>query len=447
MEAVTHNVRLVRRAYWLINLRWVAAIFVAAATFIAHRVLHISLPQLPLYGIAVLLCIYNVAVLLAVRHISTAPSKISRGAILTVLNIQISADLLILTVLLHFSGGIENPFVFYFVFHMIIASILLPVRESYLQATFAVLLFGLLILLEYKGILGHYCLEGFLDNCLHQQGMYILGTFIAFATAVYLMVYMASYVATRLRRAEEAYREANKLLKKKDRIKDEYVMRVTHDIKGDLAAIQTCLDVVVHNLRGAIEKGPAEFVHRAHRRTRKLTEFVRALLRLTQMRLNSTIEMEKFSLPQTIKTAIESVRSRAEEKSISLSCNIDKQVGTITGNEFSIEELTSNLLHNAVKYTPENGKVQVKSRIDGDDVIVEISDTGIGIAEEDQEKIFEEFFRAAGARKYERDGTGLGLSIARHIVEGHKGRIWVESTEGSGTTFSFSLPKDPTAND
>lgn len=443
MEAITHNVRLVKRAYWLINLRWVAGVFVAVATCVSCRFLHITLPELPLYGIAVLLFVYNLAMLLGVNRIARAGNEVSRGAILAIINFQISADLLILAVLLHFSGGIENPFVFYFVFHMVIASILLPVKESYLQATFAVLLFGLLILLEYKGILHHYCLEGFVENCFRHEGMYVLGTFIAFATAVYLMVYMASYVATKLRRAEEAYRDANKLLEKKDHIKDEYVMRVTHDIKGDLAAIQTCLDVVVHNLRGPIDSGPAEFVHRAHRRTRKLTGFVRTLLQLTQMRLNDQVEMESFSLGETIRTAVESARTRAEEKSISLECNIDESAGDIVGNQLSIEELTSNLLLNAVKYTPDEGKVEIRARAEGGSVIVEVADTGIGIPEEDQERIFDEFFRTRNARKYEKDGTGLGLSIAKHIVEGHFGQIWMESEEGVGTTFKFRLPKDP----
>jgi hypothetical protein len=98
---------------------------------------------------------------------------------------------------------------------MIIASILLSVKESYLQCTFAVLLFGLLILLEYMQLINHYCLKGFVERCLYKDGLFVLGTYFVFATAMYLVVYMASYIATRLRKAEEAHRDANILLQEK----------------------------------------------------------------------------------------------------------------------------------------------------------------------------------------------------------------------------------------
>ncbi|MHC4844016.1 MAG: hypothetical protein ACYTEE_09470, partial [Planctomycetota bacterium] len=288
MEPLSENVRLIRRAYWLIRLRWIATLSVAAGTFISSRIFGISLQETALYCIAVILAVYNAVILLLLRRYSKNKEEAPRRGIKTIINFQISADLFILTVLLHFSGGIENPFVFYFMFHMIISSILLSVKESYLQATFAVVLFGLLILLEYLELLPHYCLEGFVARSLHKDGFYILGIYFVFITALYLVVYMATYIATRLRRAEHGLIDANIQLIEKDHIKDDYVLRLTHDIKGHLAAIQSCLDVVVHQSGRLQKEKETDFINRAHSRTKQVTRFVRTLLRLTQMRLASS---------------------------------------------------------------------------------------------------------------------------------------------------------------
>lgn len=441
MESMAENSRLVKRAYWLIELRWAAIVFLAAGIFVCSNILDITLKEFALYCIAAVLGLYNLTIWLVLNHLTRGNGKAHCPAVKKIINLQISADLLILAVLLHFSGGIENPFAFYFIFHMIIASILLTVLESYLQATFAVLVFGLLVLLEYKQLIPHYCLEGFAPECLHQHGLYVLGTFFVFTTALYLAVYMASYIAVRLKRAEYGYRGANVLLRQKDRIKDEYVLRVTHDIKGHLAAIQSCLGVVVNHLTGPLNDRQEDLIGRAYARTGKLTGFVRELLRLTQMRLSNKLQMDDFSMSNTIRSSIAAVQSKAEEKSITLTSDIQSSVDTILGNQFAIEETITNILLNAVKYTPQGGAVHLSAGEDGDFVLIEIKDNGIGIPEQDLPNIFDEFFRASNALKFERDGTGLGLSIAKHIIERHGGRIDVKSKLGEGTTFSLRLPK------
>ncbi|MHC4889801.1 MAG: sensor histidine kinase, partial [Planctomycetota bacterium] len=405
MEPTPQNIRLVKRAYWLIKLRWIAIVFVAAATYVSSNLLDIELQDAALYAIAIMLAVYNVTVLLLLNHFTKGGNDVPRAAVKKIINFQISADLLILTVLLHFTGGIENPFVFYFVFHMIIASILLSPRESYLQATFAVLLFGLMVLLEYQQIkpIPHYCLRGFVSNCLRREGLYILGTFFVFTTALYLTVYMASYIAVRLR-------QANIQLQQKDRIKDEYVLRVTHDIKGHLATIQSCLGVVVNKVIGPLDNQQADLINRAHTRTVKLANFVKTLLKLTQMRLSNELEMDVFSLRDAIHNAVATVKTKAEDKSIALNCNIEGSVDSIVGNQFSIEEMVTNLLLNAIKYTPANGTIEMNAKNHGDRVLVEIVDTGIGIPQEEVPRVFDEFYRATNAREVERNGTGLGLS-------------------------------------
>jgi signal transduction histidine kinase len=441
MEPNPVNSMLVMRAHWLIRLRWVAAASVAVGAYFGGNFLGISLHSSALYGIAALLALYNMTVFLLLNHFARTNGEVPFWAVKKIVNIQISADLLILTFLLHFSGGIENPFVFFFIFHMIIASILLSVRESYMHATFAVLLFGLMILLEYLHVTRHHCLEGFVSHCSYRDTHYVLGTFFVFAVTLYLVVYMASYIAVRLKRAEQAAREANSLLREKDRMKDEYVFRVTHDIKGHLAAIQSCLNLVANQTVGRVDSAAADFINRAHNRTKRLSYFVRTLLELTQMRLSGRLEMEVFSLRDAVRNTIGTVESIAREKSITLNCRLDPSVGDIYGNQFSIEEAVTNLLLNAAKYTPEKGNVTLSVKDRDDSVLIEVADTGIGIPGDEIGHIFDEFFRASNAIKVERDGTGLGLSIVKHIIGRHDGQIQVESELNHGTKFTLTLPK------
>lgn len=441
MKNVSYNNRLVRRAYWLVKVRWIAIAGTCFVIFIAGNVLRISVQSIPLYCATAMLIPENVISLLLLKRLLKTRSPEVFSSIRQIIHFQICFDLIILTILLHYSGGIENPFIVYFVFHMAVASILLPVREGYLQATFAVSLIIFLALLEYKGIVPHYCLDGFVTSGAHSNGLYVFGTIAILTSTLYLVVYLTSDISTQLRKQEEAYRQANIQLKQKDRIKDEYVFRVTHDIKGHLAAIQSCLDVIANKRTGSLNEQQADFINRAYRRTMAVANFVKTLLRLTQMRLSNELEMEPFSLKDRISSVLASVETKAQAKSTVLSCNIEPSVDKVFGNQFSIEEVITNLLINAIKYTPPNGAIDINAKENGDYVFVEITDTGIGVPKEELPKVFDEFYRATNAKKIEKDGTGLGLSIAKQIVERHNGTIWIESQEGVGTKFGFTLPK------
>jgi len=244
-----------------------------------------------------------------------------------------------------------------------------------------------------------------------------------------------------LEKKEKALREANTQLKEKDRIKDEYVSRVTHDIKGHLAAIQSCLHIAGDKSTGPLNEKQSDFLNRSRRRTAQLTDFVKELLNLTQMRLSGKFETAPFSLQVCISEALNACKRKAEDKSITLTSDVESSVDQMIGDRFSINEMITNLMMNAIKYTPENKSVHIDAKDCGDSVQIDISDTGIGIPSEEVDKVFEEFFRASNAKSSEKDGTGLGLSIVKQIVDRHKGKISVKSQLGQGTTFTVILPK------
>ncbi len=428
---------LIERIYWLIRLRWIAVIGVFLIVLFTTQGLGFSLPVFPLYAVTAALFAYNAAFfILVTRFEKKSPAFINKIA-----NAQISLDLLSLTALIHFSGGIENPFIFYFIFHMIIASILLSRKASFLQASLAVSLFAIGVIFEYLGVLPHYCLKEFIIDCQYRNPIYLGGVSFVFVSTLYIAVYMATSISARLKQREKILKDTNEQLKEKDRIKSEYVLRVSHDIKEHLAAIQGCLEPVAREIIGQLNPKQLDLVQRAARRTAKLMFFVKALLAITRIKLSKEIKMDYFSFKDMLSEAISYVASKAKDKDISLNPRLEPTVDRIRGSKEYIQETLTNLLANAVKYTPRNGKIDITVSDKGNRILIEIKDNGIGIPKDELPRIFEEFYRASNAKEVERDGTGLGLSIAKQIVEIHNGKIWVESEEGKGSTFSIELPK------
>jgi signal transduction histidine kinase len=415
-----------------------AVVGVFVTVVLINNVFKISLPVFPFYIIATTLTVYNLVFFALLIHLEKNASfpVINRMA-----NAQIGIDLFILTVLLHFSGGIENPFIFFFIFHMIIAGILLSRRASFLQATYAVGLFCLMAITEYLGILPHFSLKGFILQSQYNHLPYAIGVTSVFISTLYIAVFLATSISAELRQREKILEEANELLQEKDRIKSEYVLRVSHDIKSDLATIKTCLEPVVNGLCGKLDPSQSNLLERALRRTGKLLFFVQALLRITKMKLLKELKMEWFSFEDVLSEAIAVIAPKAEEKNIAIECALDPVVKEIFGIREYIFETVQNILANAVKYTPPQGRVEISVGEKENNTFIRIADTGIGIPKNEMSKIFEEFFRASNAKNIEKDGTGLGLSIVKQVVDLHHGKVWIESEEGKGTQINIELPK------
>jgi signal transduction histidine kinase len=441
MEPLLQSKSLVERAYWLIRLRWIAIAVLGVATFTASKIFYVSLPTHKLYLMAGVLILYNFLLFDLLNYFTWGGKSPSHKTISRIITFQISADLFILTAILHYSGGIENPFFLYFVFHMIIASILLTPWQSYLQATLALLLFGLMVLLEYQETIPHYKLAGFISHELYSDSLFVFVTFGVLSTTLYLVVYMTTSISAQLRERQEDYESANLQLKEKDHLKNEYVLRLTHDIRGHLAAIQSCLNIVSDRIVGQLNEKQADLIERASRRTSKCMAFVTALLKLTRMKLSGHVDMSYFPLKNVFFNTIAAIEGRAAAKSINLNYQIESSIDDVFGVPVLIEESITNMLLNAIKYTPEKGSVSLFAKDKGDHILIQVRDTGIGIPENEIDKIFNEFFRASNARKIERNGTGLGLSIVKQITEMHGGKIWVENNPTGGSTFSFTLPK------
>jgi signal transduction histidine kinase len=151
------------------------------------------------------------------------------------------------------------------------------------------------------------------------------------------------------------------------------------------------------------------------------------------------LELSDFDLSNAIENALILVRERASRRGIKLGSTIDERLGVISGDERKVKQVLLNLLSNALKFTPEGGRIDVTGRLHDDVAEISVADTGVGIAPEDQDAVFEEF-RQVGAADKKAEGTGLGLALSRKFIELHGGKIWVKSQVGQGSTFTFTLP-------
>ncbi len=428
---------------WFIRIRWIALFMLIISTYVVRNIFKLSIHEIPLYYLSLILFGLNCFHLFILKVILLKDLDKVITRIKWDIRFQIITDLIILTLMLHYSGGIENPMIIFFFLHMIIASSIFSTFESYLHTAIALAMVGVLVFFECYSLIPHYHLEGFINPDLYRNKFFIYGGGFIFITTSLLLVHLTHFIVSRSIKIEENYVKTNDELEKKDKLKNEYVLRVTHDIKGHLAAILSCLDVIRSKITGPLNDKQEEFVNRAFERTGLLTDFVKDLLNLTKKRLQQDTEFEQFLLKDLIEKVVSSVQILARDKSIEFIVFIDDNIRTITGDPFTVEELYSNLLLNAIKYTPSKGRIELSVRNRYDHIVTEISDSGIGIPKGDIPKIFDEFYRASNVPKDIKTGSGLGLSIVKQIVENHKGNIWVDSELGVRTKFTFTLPKNP----
>jgi signal transduction histidine kinase len=230
-------------------------------------------------------------------------------------------------------------------------------------------------------------------------------------------------------------------------MKSEFVAMVTHELRAPVAAIEQQLTVILNKMAGEITQKQEQLLSRAKERTKGLLDLIKDLLDLSKIEAGKMVQYkEPLHLQEVIQRVVELMKAQAENKKIDLQFSPPAQLSMIHADRNSMEGIFSNLISNAIKYTPEGGSVLVQLSEEGGFVKTSVSDTGIGIKREDLSRIFDKFYRVKSSETRQIVGTGLGLSIVKSIVDAHLGSISVESEEGGGTTFTVLLPKESNAD-
>jgi signal transduction histidine kinase len=234
--------------------------------------------------------------------------------------------------------------------------------------------------------------------------------------------------------------DKSRQLEAASRHKSEFLANMSHELRTPLNAIIGFSEVLAEKMFGDINTKQAEYLQDILESGRHLLSLINDILDLSKIEAgHMELEPTDFDLPSAIDNALTLVRERATRRGITVGRTVDEHLGTIRGDERKVKQVLLNLLSNALKFTPEGGRIDVGGRLDGEMVEVSVADTGVGIAATDQEAVFEEF-RQVGATERKAEGTGLGLALSRKFVELHRGKIWVQSEVGRGSTFTFTLP-------
>lgn len=433
---------LMERIGWFIRLRWLAATGVLIALGIARFQFRVDFSQGPVLATVAAIYLCNIVFVLVNGRLRRGGRLPDVRASRTFANVQVIADLFTLTLLIHYLGGSEICFIVFYFFHMIIASILLPPLNSYALALLASSLVASLIWGEYFGLLRHYCILSeppgnisyrSFDYCLMRTGV------ISFS--LFLSVYFASSIASRLRQRERELEQAFARLRNAEEQKSFFMRKASHELRSPLSAIQSFVHVFLKGLGGEVSEDQRRIFLRMKARVESMLAMVDDLLRLSRLRdaEEQARRAKSVDLVDVVKRTCELMAPWAEEKGVRFNTHL--QQSTVQGDPEALEQVASNLISNAIKYTPSSGEVEVRLECIEGEALLSVRDTGIGLSEQDRAQLFQEFFRSAEAKKMTESGTGLGLSITRKIVELHGGRIEVESAPGRGSRFEVHLPR------
>jgi len=227
-------------------------------------------------------------------------------------------------------------------------------------------------------------------------------------------------------------------LKQLDRIKSDFVTAVSHDLRSPLTAILAYVELI--GRAGPVNEQQTEFIHRIQNSVQSITRLITDLLDLGRIEAGFDAQKEPTFPGLIVQFAVDGFRQQVADKHQVLELDFPDNLPRVFANPPRLRQLISNLIENALKYTPEGGTITIHAHAESEQVVIMVKDTGIGIPAPDQPYIFDKFYRASNSRTAY-DGTGLGLSIVKSIAENHHGRIWVESTTGMGTTFTVVLPQ------
>jgi signal transduction histidine kinase len=222
--------------------------------------------------------------------------------------------------------------------------------------------------------------------------------------------------------------------------KSEFLANMSHELRTPLNAIIGFSEVLTDRMFGELNEKQEEYLKDIYASGTHLLSLINDILDLSKIEAGRMeLELTDFHLPTALDNALTLVRERAGRRSINLQMSVDGRLGEVRADERKIRQVVLNLLSNAIKFTPEGGRIEAAAVRQDGLVEVSVSDTGVGIAPEDQEAVFEEF-RQVGTAEKKAEGTGLGLTLCRKFVELHGGRIWVKSHVGVGSTFTFTIP-------
>ena len=438
---------LFERLGWFTHVRWAFGAFCLLALLLSWHVFGVrfraangSLTMAPAVNVVLILFLYNAAFTFLVRIVRERRT-ITRKLIESIALLQISCDLIAICALIHYTGGVRNFFVLLILVPIVIVAELLPKGLAYATAATAALLINAIAWGQQLGLVQHVHAElagapGPVADP-YARPFHLLLVSAALTVTIFAMVFVTTTIAARLRAREGELEEAHRQLRLSDEAKGFFMRRAEHEIRAPLAAIQSILGAIAAGPEG-MGQDQAHRIRRAIQRAEGLQDLVSDLRRYSRLRPGApALQTGLLCFGDIVTDTVDLFSKQAEDGGITLMSSVAPI--WLNGDEETLRELVTNLLANALQYTPSGGRVEVDLVHDDPWAVLSVKDTGIGIAPEIKDRLFEEFFRGPQAKDVFANGTGLGLTIVQRIVEAHQGRIEVGSCPGGGAVFTVHL--------
>jgi len=453
LPKVIRGQRLIEDARWLIRIRWMAAgVFVLGmlAFWVAYGPLILAILYL-----ALVICAYNGVCKIVYKRIEHGQSiRTEAKGVERFIQIQFVLDTLLLSAVIIFSGGPLSPLVIFYLPQVALTGTILTRRAAMYHVLLILAVFSLMIAVEYAMPGWRKSIVSDSIFVLPVTGKVLIAEIVGLSLVLFMTAYIVGMLADKTYKREIALAEAlaslgrrtselanasRKFSELQER-KTNFLDHAAHQLLSPLAAVESCLGVSL----GGYSKDPVkdrDLVIRAHNRVRRMIDVVKDLLALARARVAAPEKMDSLVEFDTVVCRVVALReSVAREKEIDLQFRPGMKGCKIRGVERGLEDVASNLISNAIKYTRANGIVKVRTFSEGGRLVFEVLDTGIGMSWEDTEKVFGDFFRAPNAREVSSDGTGLGLPIVKEILDKHGGSVVIKSLLNLGTCVTVFLP-------
>jgi len=428
------------RLDWFNKLRWGAAVGVLAVVLVAGVGLKAPIEVRGLLLTGVVLLLLNTVYVVRGWRFPAVDIAIE----MRLVKVQMVCDLLLLTVLLHFSGGVENPLLFLYILHVIIASLLFKGREIFQIAWLAIFLFTAEVSGEYFGLLPHHHIPT-ASEVAHELP-FTLMTLASFWLVILFSAYVGARIMSHNRAIKDELVARQSDLLDEDRAKTDFFRFVTHEIKSPVntaqSGVETALDLIGESMVPSVR----DVLERAVSRLKQATAIIRDLAELTRGGVLKEENLTVVDFNQLVTAAVDHQRETADRAGLKLNVVLPDPAVSLTTIRPMVETIVANLVNNAIRYNREGGRVSVRLVDTGKLVRLVVEDEGVGISAEEQTQVFDEFYRSAEAREKSDLGTGLGLAIVKKFVEELGGTIDLESDVGKGSTFIVVLPRKSRKN-
>ncbi len=403
---------------------------------------NLDIPSLIL--LAALLAGFNIGVFVfARRHRNLERRLPAYRLVMGLTHVTIGVDFVFLTVALWLVGGAKSPFQAFYLLHVVLAAILLSSRAAYAHAAFGYTLFALLVLGEWTGFLPMRFPVGVVNSAMPLDGRFVITVLVVQAMLMALAVYLVTGLTDLLRRGELQLRETNTELERLSQIQRDFLHIALHDLKSPINAATMLLQSMKIAAEPPLSLQQIGWLDRIHVRLSDASSFLHDFSILAALdAADMERQAEVLDIGSLVDAAIEENQDMIRAHGHRLEVEIVDNLPPTRGIKRLVHEAVNNLITNADKYTPAKGRIAVRVRQNGNMIRIEVEDNGIGIAPEDQARLFQAFVRIKrkeGAAS-EVSGSGLGLSIVRRVAELHGGSVGVKSELNKGSTFSLELP-------